>query len=59
MKNTIKRGTLMKYFKISATRTADRYEINSKEFSKNTHNKFPYVQSVAENVVFLLMRITL
>ena len=41
----------MKYFKITATRTANRYEINSKEFNEKTNNKFPYVQSVAENKV--------
>lgn len=34
----------MKYFKTRATKTADRYEINSTEFVKRTENKYPFVQ---------------
>ena len=37
----------MKYFKIKASRMAERYEVNSKEFTRHTDNKFPYVQSVS------------
>lgn len=35
----------MKYFKTKAERTAERYEISSEEFTKNTDNKYPFVQS--------------
>lgn len=41
----------MKYFKIRATRMAERYEISSKKFNEVTGNKFPYVQSVAKNKI--------
>ena len=41
----------MKYFKIKASRMAERYEVNSNEFTRHTDNKFPYVQSVSENKI--------
>lgn len=41
----------MKYFKMKAARTADRYEINTNEFTKQTENKFPFVQSVSVHKV--------